>query len=322
MSKATTLSMTVVVARKHRIADGIVHLVLEDPHGRELPPFTAGAHLDVQAGGQLRQYSLCNDPADRHRYELGILREPESRGGSRFMHEELEQGDYLQISAPRNHFELEPSAGKTLLFAGGIGVTPILAMSRHLAATKQTYEFHYSARSREHMAFLDELEEGPLAAHAHLHFDDEPDTRLDLTEAVNAYDASTHVYVCGPGGYIDFVLGSFKEAGWPAEQLHREYFSVDAIDTRGDGSFEVVLAKSNLTLTVPADETVADVLIDNDIDLLTSCEQGICGTCLTRVLEGEPDHRDHYLTEAEQAANDRFTPCCSRSKSPRLVLDL
>lgn len=320
--KKTTLSMTVLVQAKRLEADGVAGFTLVDPHGRELPAFSAGSHIDVQPEpGLLRQYSLCNSPGATDRYQIAVLREPQSRGGSQAMHDRIAEGDLIQISAPRNHFELAPQAKRSLLLAGGIGITPILAMAQQLYADNADFELHYSARSQAGMAFHSQLTSGPLSERVHCYFDDE-DSRLPIDQLVAEPQAGTHLYVCGPGGYIDFVMQHFKAAGWPESQLHTEFFTAEGVDTSGDGSFEVVLARSGESYLIPADQTVAEVLLDNDVDLLTSCEQGICGTCVTKVLEGTPEHRDRYLTEAEHAANDCFTPCCSRAKTQRLVIDL
>lgn len=322
MAKKTTLSMTVLVQAKRLEAEGVAGFTLVDPHGRELPSFTAGSHIDVQPEpGLLRQYSLCNQPGSTDQYQIAVLREPQSRGGSEAMHDTLAEGDLIQISAPRNHFELAPEAKRSLLLAGGIGITPILAMAQQLHADGADFELHYSARSQAGMAFHASLTSGPLSDRVHCYFDDEG-SRLPIDRLVAEPQDDTHLYVCGPGGYIDFVMDRFKAAGWPDAQLHTEFFTAEVVDTSTDGSFEVVLARSGESYRIPADRTVAEVLLDNDVDLLTSCEQGICGTCITKVLEGTPDHRDRYMNEAEHAANDCFTPCCSRAKSERLVIDL
>ncbi|MHA7880011.1 MAG: PDR/VanB family oxidoreductase [Saccharospirillum sp.] len=323
MSKSS-LSMMVQVKSKVQEAEEIVRFELVDPHGRELPDFTAGAHLDVQTDAEhMRQYSLSNAPSQTHRYQIAVLRETDSRGGSVAMHDTVQEGDLIQISAPRNHFALDESAQKTLLLAAGIGITPLLAMAEQLHAEGREFELHYVAKTRARMAFLNDLSAAPYADKVHFYFtQEEGGSRPDIAALAASPNADTHLYVCGPNGFIDSVLDTFKEAGWNSKQLHTEYFEGADIDTSDDGSFEVELASTGAVYVIPADKTVAEVLIDNDVDLLTSCEQGICGTCVTRVLEGTPEHRDLYLDEDEHAANDVFTPCCSRSKSPRLKLDL
>lgn len=323
MSKSS-LSMIVQVKSKTQEADDVVRFELVDPHGRELPAFTAGAHLDVQTDAEhMRQYSLSNVPSESHRYQIAVLRESNSRGGSIAMHDKVKEGDLIQISAPRNHFALEKSAQRTLLLAAGIGITPLLSMAQELDAEGKAFELHYTAKTRSKMAFLNDISASPFADKVQFYFtQEEGGARPDIAALAATPDANTHLYVCGPNGFIDSVMETFKASGWSSKQLHTEYFEGADIDTSDDGSFEVKLARSGEVYTIPADKTVAEVLIDNDVDLLTSCEQGICGTCVTRVLEGTPEHRDLYLEEDEHAANDVFTPCCSRAKSKVLVLDL
>jgi vanillate O-demethylase ferredoxin subunit len=316
-------SFEVRVARKTCEADAICSYELVALDGAPLPPFEAGAHIDVHLAGSLvRQYSLCNAPGETHRYQIGVLRDPASRGGSQAMHDHIETGSVLTISAPKNHFPLV-DAKSTLLFAGGIGITPILAMAEALAAQDAAFELHYSARSPERAAFRERLGASPFAQQVRFHYDSgDAAQKLDLAALLALPDAGTHLYVCGPQGFIDHVLGSARERGWPAAQVHVEYFSAAAVDTSGDRAFDVKLASSGRIVTVPAGKTVLEALAGQGVEIPYSCEEGVCGTCLTRVLEGVPEHRDLYLTEEEQAANDQFTPCCSRAKTAVLVLDL
>ena len=316
-------TIEVKVANRTCEADGICSYELVRTDGQALPPFEAGAHIDVHLAGNLvRQYSLCNAPGETHRYLIGVLRDTDSRGGSQAMHDHVDLGSVLQISAPKNHFPLV-EAKRTLLLAGGIGVTPILAMAETLAARGAAFEMHYCARSPEKAAFKERLAGCGFAAQVQFHYDSgDAAQKLDLPALLARPDADTHVYVCGPQGFIDYVLGTAKAQGWPPAQLHVEYFSAAAVDTTGDQAFDVKLASSGKVVTIPAGKTVIKVLEEQGVVIPYSCEEGVCGTCLTRVLEGVPDHRDMYLTEEEQAANDQFTPCCSRSKSPVLVLDL
>jgi len=315
------------VVRKTGEADGICSYELVRLDGAPLPPFEAGAHIDVHLGVQLgeqlvRQYSLCNPPGETHRYQISVLRDANSRGGSLAMHDHIDTGSTLTISAPKNHFALV-DAQRSLLFAGGIGITPILAMAEALAARGAAFELHYSARSPERAAFRERLAASHLAGQVHFHYDSgDAAQKLDLAALLGAADAGTHLYVCGPQGFIDHVLGSAKALGWPAERLHVEYFGAAAVDTGGDQAFEVKLASNGRIVTVPAGTTVLKALAAEGVEIPYSCEEGVCGTCLTRVLEGVPEHRDMYLTEEEQAANDQFMPCCSRAKTPLLVLDL
>lgn len=316
-------SLKVQVTARHEEARNIVTFELADPEGQPLPTFTAGAHIDVEINeGLIRQYSLCNHPEERDRYLIGVLRDPSSRGGSIAMHDTIQVGDVLHISEPKNHFPLE-LAPRTLLFAGGIGVTPILCMAEHLAHTHGQFEMHYCARSKDHMAFVDHIEGSAYASKVHFYYDEDPDTgRLDVAALAREPNKDAHIYVCGPSGFIDYVMSTFKALGWPSSQLHTEYFAGAVQDVENDQSFEIKIASTGATLSVPKDKTVHQVLEENGIEVEVSCEQGVCGTCLTRVLEGTPDHRDFYLTDEEHAANDQFTPCCSRAKSDTLVLDL
>ncbi|MEP6501769.1 MAG: PDR/VanB family oxidoreductase [Betaproteobacteria bacterium] len=317
--------LEVRVARKTREARDICAFELRLVDGTPLPAFSAGSHIDVHLpGGLTRQYSLCNAPVERHRYLIGVLREPASRGGSQAMHELVREGDTLRIGAPRNHFALAADARHSLLLAGGIGITPILSMAEHLAAAGDDFSLHYSVRSADRAAFVDRLCDGAFGGRAHVHRDDgDVAQRVDLARLLERPGPGRHVYVCGPKGFIDAVVALAIERGWPQEQVHREFFSgPEVAPLVADESFEVRLARSGRIVVVPKDVSVARALAAVGIDVPTSCEQGVCGTCLTRVVDGVPEHRDLYLTPEEQACNDQFTPCCSRSKTPLLVLDL
>ena len=317
----TSLSLFVRVERKWRASETVAGFILADPHGRPLPVFSAGAHIDVRVSeGLVRQYSLCNTEADRDHYRIAVLREPSSRGGSTGMHDTLEEGDLVQISAPKNHFPLEP-AKRTVLMAGGIGITPLLCMAERLAVSEAEFELHYCGRTRKAMAFLEDIEQAEWANRARVYIDDEG-AQLAVADVAGAPDPDTHLYVCGPAGFIDHVLSTCRDTGWSSDQLHIEYFAGAVIPSGDSDSFEVQVASSGESFTVPADKTVYEVLRDNGIEIMVSCEQGVCGTCLTRVLDGTPDHRDLYMDDAEHAANDQFTPCCSRSLTPTLVLDI
>ena len=322
-----TESLSVRVAGKHQAAEDVVSLELVDPAGGQLPAFEPGAHIDVHLpGGLIRQYSLLNDCRQRSCYRIGVLREPQSRGGSVAVHDLVGVGDLLDISVPRNRFPLVPAA-YSLLFAGGIGITPLLSMAHHLLATGAAFDLHYSCRSHARAAFLDELLGPELAPHVQTHFDDAPDTALDARAVLAAADAQTQLYVCGPSGYIDFIIAQAHAAGVDDSRIHFERFALDedqrpAAPAAGDTAFQVKLASTGEVFDIPADETVTSALDRQGVFIPVSCEEGICGTCLTGVCEGLPDHRDSYLTESEHAANDQFTPCCSRARTPMLVLDL
>ena len=317
-------SITVRVERKTQEALDICTFELVATSGRPLPAFSAGSHIDVQLpNGITRQYSLCNDPQESHRYLIGVLKDPATRGGSEAMHELVNEGDTLTITAPRNHFPLAHEAAHSLLLAGGIGVTPILCMAERLAIAGASFEMHYATRSRERTAFHDRIVRSGYAHLVQFHFDDGDEAqKLKLAPLLAKPAAGTHLYVCGPKGFMDAVLAMARSSGWPQAQIHYEYFGAEVTGKADDGSFEVRLASSGKVVVVPKDKSVCEALALAGIEVMTSCEQGVCGTCITRVLEGEPDHRDLYFTPEERAKNDQFTPCCSRSKSPLLVLDL
>ncbi|MGW1624964.1 PDR/VanB family oxidoreductase [Streptomyces sp. NPDC002172] len=313
---------TIVVARRDATSR-IVVLDLVRPDGGELPEFAAGAHVDVlvdRAAGLVRQYSLCGPPQDRTRYRLAVLAEAASRGGSLGMHR-LREGDRLRISHPRNRFGVSDEARRHLLVAGGIGVTPLLAMAHALEARGAEYELHYCARSRADSAFVEELENNPRVQ---LHFDDGPDDqRFSVADDIGPPDSEAAIYVCGPGGFMDFVISSARGAGWPAQAIHKERFAPveDTAAHTAGGTFTVRLAKSGDEYEIKDGESVLDVLLAAGVDAPYSCQQGICGECIVRVLAGEPDHRDDVLTDRERA-DGMFTTCSSRAHSPILELDL
>lgn len=315
--------LTVRVVRKQREAEGIFSYELASDEGRALPQFSAGAHIDVYIRpGLSRQYSLCNSQNEQHRYVIAVLREPASRGGSVAMHDEINEGDLISISEPRNHFPLVPAA-RTLLFAGGIGITPILCMAERLSHTGADFELHYCCRSTDRAAFRTRIDTAEYARSVHYHYDDGGDEqRLSLAVVLGSAAADKHLYVCGPTGFIDFIVKGAKASEWSEEAIHLEYFGSKPTDQTLHRPFSVQIASSGLIVEVPVDKTVTTALEEQGVSIPVSCEQGVCGTCLTRVLKGQPDHRDVYLTDAEKARNDQFMPCCSRSMSDLLVLDL
>ncbi len=320
----TNTTLSVRVARKTAETAQISSFELVAADGSALPSFTPGAHLDVQLpNGLTRQYSLCNDAAEVGRYQLGVLRDPASRGGSQAMHDQVAEGDLLQVSPPKNHFPLAPDAQRSLLLAGGIGVTPILCMAEHLHRTGATFEMHYCTRSQEATAFYARIKASAFQNKVHFHFDDGGNAQaLSLPDLLAEPESGLHLYVCGPKGFMDAVLGTARAQGWPESQLHYEFFGGTVVHAASDASFEVKIASTGQVIWIPPDKTVVQALSAAGVDIQMSCEQGVCGTCLTRVLDGEIDHKDQYLTPEEQAANDQFLPCCSRAKSAMLVLDL
>lgn len=321
MSGAT---LQVRIARKALEAEGICSFELVSTEGAPLPAFSAGSHVDVQLpGGLTRQYSLCNDPKETHRYQIAVLRDAASRGGSVAMHDAVQVGDTLTISAPKNHFALAHEAKSHLLLAGGIGITPLLCMAERLANVGADFEMHYCTRSRTRTAFVERIAASAFAGRVHYHFDDGATAqKLDIPALLAEPQPGRHLYVCGPKGFMDVVLATARASGWPEAQLHYEFFAAEVAPRSGDGSFEVLLASSGRIVVVPPDRTIVQALAAEGIAVATSCEQGVCGTCLTRVIEGSPDHRDMYLTAEEQAAGDQMLVCCSRAASARLVLDL
>lgn len=315
-------TIRVKVSRRQEQGQGVVVLDLSVTEGADLPSFSAGAHVDVHlADGLVRQYSLAGDPGERSYYRLGILKDPNSRGGSIAAHAHLQEGTEVTISVPRNYFPLEMSASHSILAGGGIGITPMIAMAHALHAAGKSFELHYCARSRASAAFLQELEGSAFAAHVHLHFDDEAAAqRLDLPAVIAAAAPGSHLYVCGPAGFMDSVIGEAGRLGLAAHQIHKEYFQIKT--DSGGQAFDVVAQKSGQRVRVQDGQSIVDALAGVGIKITVSCEQGVCGTCLCNVVEGIPDHRDVYLTEEEKADNDQILLCCSRSKSDTLVLDL
>lgn len=316
--------MIEVIIRAMRLeAEGILGLELVAADGAPLPPFEAGAHIDLHLpNGLIRQYSLCNDPHEHHRYRIAVLRDSASRGGSQAVHELLRIGQRLNISAPRNLFALDEQAPRSLLLAGGIGITPLLSMAWRLHALGADFALHQCVRSGKLAAFAERLASAPFAARAHLHCDDgSTEQKLDLPALLAAEPAGSQLYVCGPNGFMEYVLDTARAQGWTEERLHREYFAAPEAESDG-GAFTLRIASSGLELQVPEDRTALEVLEDAGFDIPVSCGQGICGTCLTRVVDGQPEHRDLFLSDEEKARNDQFTPCCSRSRSACLVVDL
>ena len=307
------------IVSRTEVASGIISLEIAGADGLPLPSYDPGAHVDVEVrSGLVRQYSLTGDPTDTTCYRLGILKDPASRGGSETVHTEFVSGKSIRIGHPRNNFPLE-KAKHTILFAGGIGITPMLSMAYALESGSASWELHYSGRSLEHMAFRDDL--ARFGDRVHLHPDDGPEQQqLDIQGVLSGPAPDTHLYVCGPGGYMDFITGAAVDAGWSDSCVHLERFGAE-IDTDGE-PFTVVAEKSGKVIEILPGDTIAGELSEQGIEIAVSCQSGVCGTCMTRVLEGTPDHRDLVLTDLEKAAGEKMTICCSRSKTKRLVLDI
>jgi vanillate O-demethylase ferredoxin subunit len=304
-------------------AEGVLSFELCALQGT-LAPAEAGAHVDLHLpGGHVRSYSLCNAPGETHRYVVGVARDPASRGGSAYLHEYVRPGQVIEVSGPRNNFAPDLGAPHSVLIAGGIGVTPLFAMVQGLVAAGRSWEMHYATRTRRVAAFVPALERLGVHGKLRLHFDDENAGRpLDLQSILAAAPAGSHLYCCGPGAMIDAFQAA--AAALPAEQVHVEYFKAPAhsSDDSVPGRFEVMLARSGRLLHVDEDRTILDTLLDAGVDVPFSCMEGICGSCEVAVIDGEPDHRDMVLSQADQTAGKTIMVCCSRAKSQRLVLDV
>jgi len=316
--RGTTLN--VVVKRKWTTADGIIGFELAgiDHH---LPTFQPGAHIDVHLpNGLIRQYSITNGPGELLSYVIGVKQENAGKGGSKVLAETVREGDVLAISEPRNNFPLRRDATRTVLLAGGIGITPLLSMARFLDKSSLPYELHYFVRSGEHVAFREQLD--LLVGKVIIHTGLPPDAvGTTIATTLGAHSRAQHVYVCGPGPMLATVRNTAAGLGWPEEAVHFEYFKNDKV-IDASSSFEVELARSAMTLQIPSGKTILEVMRDNGLIVPSSCEQGACGTCLTTVMEGEVDHQDVYLNESEKRSNTCMMTCVSRAKSARLVLDI
>ncbi len=306
-----------VVADATVVADDVVGLTLAAGDGSPLPPWTPGAHVDLVLGDDMvRQYSLCGSPGDRRTWRLGVLRAPDSRGGSTAVHANLHAGAPVRVRGPRNHFPLVASP-RYLFIAGGIGITPLLPMIAEAHAAGADWRLLYGGRTRSSMAFLDEL--AAYGEKVELVPEDESGM-LDLEASLGTPQARTLVYACGPTGLLDAVEKYCVT--WPPGTLHLERFSAKPTAGMDNTAFELVLQRSGLTLPVPADKSVFDVCNEAGVSVVGSCMEGICGTCETDVVDGDVDHRDSVLNEDERAANEFMMICVSRCRSARLVLDL
>ncbi|WP_284089085.1 PDR/VanB family oxidoreductase [Acinetobacter pittii] len=311
----------VVVKNRHVEGGNIAVMEFESATSTTLPKVEAGAHIDVHLpNGMVRQYSLCQNPNDEGKFRLGILRDPESRGGSVSAFDEIKDGMQIQVSEPKNLFPLL-KAKHSVLIGGGIGITPLITMAYQLAHEGESFELHYCGASPEKCAFVDEIKNGELAKHTTFHFKSEGAShRAFFESAIKDIDLESHIYTCGPVGFMDWVINLATTHDFPEQQIHKEYFQVET-DTSGD-SFEVVAERTGKIIMVEAGETILQALAKEGIEIEMSCEQGVCGTCMCDVIEGEPDHRDVYFTDEEKASNEQILVCCSRSKTSRLVLDI
>ncbi|GAA5235024.1 oxidoreductase [Verticiella sediminum] len=318
MTIPETLSLRLSAIRY--AADGINLYEFRTLDGARLPGFEPGAHVDLHLpNGMVRQYSLAEGHGDGRAYVVGVKLDPDSRGGSKYMHEQLKVGTVMPVGLPRNHFPLEAGAGRSVFVAGGIGITPIHCMIRALAGAGQPWELHYAVRRRAEAAFLAELADAP-GGRLVLHVDEECDGAfLDVARVVADAGRDAHLYCCGPGPMLEAFVRATQ--GLPAEHVHYEYFSADVVPDK-TGGFTVELARTQRAVYVPQGKTIAEALRDEGVDIMVSCEQGVCGACETRVLEGDIEHRDLILTEQEKAAGKLMMICVSSCSGDRLVLDL
>ncbi|WP_338890460.1 PDR/VanB family oxidoreductase [Rhodococcus sovatensis] len=306
------------VQQKNYEADGVTSITLVDPTGAPLPTWEPGAHVALHLpGGLVREYSLCSDPSDRTKWTVAVLRAEKSRGGSILVHDALSVGAEIEVAGPRNAFALDEDAIEHVLVAGGVGITPIVAMMRRLDHTGRNWKMLYAGRSRASMAFVDEISR---AANAVVHADDEQGGLPDLAALLGDLTAGSVVYCCGPAPLLDAVAAAMP----PEVVLRTERFSAPEViaPEGGDTAFDLVLERSGRRVPVAPDQSVLDALLDAGLDVPSSCTEGICGTCEIGVVKGDVDHRDFLLGESEHAANKTMFPCVSRCRSAELVLDL
>ena len=310
------MSLELQVIGKQLIADRVVSITLGSIDGAELPEWTPGSHIDLYLpGGLIRQYSLCSDPADRALWRIGVLRELNGRGGSEVVHDSVQVGDTLTAVGPRNNFGYRPSASDVLFIAGGIGVTPILPMVRAAQQAGANWRMLYLGRNRDSMGFLDELES--YGDRITVHTSDDGGI-LPLGRGIASFGLTDpEIYACGPAPLLD-TLGE----GWPAGRLHIERFTGNGTGAQGTDTAFVVETSDGTEIQVAADETILAAMIRCGVPALNSCQEGICGTCETVVLEGTPLHRDSLLSDEERASNETMMICVSRCIGDRLVLEL
>ena len=312
--------LRVKVSEKIKTAEGIVSIKLESIDG-QLPTFQPGAHIDLHLqNGLVRQYSLVNGPGETNFYRIGVKLEEPSAGGSSYIHDNLRVGDVLACSTPRNNFPLRRDSIKTIFIAGGIGLTPLLAMSQALDVMGLDYEFHYFVQNDKHIAFSSVLNK--LKNKAFIHEGLSPDSTVKkINDVLKSPKNSMNLYVCGPGPMLEATRQIAAELNWPNNSIHFEYFK-NSNEIDDSSSFEIELARSALSLNVPTGKSILEVLRENGVDLPSSCEQGACGTCKVGVIKGSIDHQDVYLNEGERSEGDVMMTCVSRSLSKSLILDI
>jgi vanillate O-demethylase ferredoxin subunit len=312
---------SVVVAKKNLEASNLLSFELVDPEGSELPAFSAGSHIDVTLpGGLVRQYSLCNSETDRHRYIIGVWKDPNSRGGSTLMHNGVMEGDVLQVGLPRNRFRVPRHIKRALLFARGVGVTPILSIADHLKAHDIPFAFHYLNALGSPGAFRTLIEGSAFAENTSFYLESNGES-LDPKKLLADQPEETQLFICGVDWWIDPIVAVAKNNGWSDERIHIERFTAKASAPLLDKVFDVKIASTGAVFKIPGDKSVTALLEEKGVIVPTSCEQGLCGSCKVKILEGEADHRDKRLSDA-QRAEGYFLACVSRAKGDLLVLDL
>ncbi|MGJ8525706.1 Tetrachlorobenzoquinone reductase [Halomonadaceae bacterium LMG 33818] len=324
--------MQLLVSGIYINGDDNLNIELVSPTGEPLPACSPGAHIDIRTpSGMLRQYSICfpqsvNQRQGADRYLICIRQQVTGRGGSRSLHSELRVRDIVEASEPRNLFPLPDNAEKYLLFSAGIGITPIIGMALELVNRGASVVWHHFEQNAGRVAFLQELTRAPLNNIVHLHLSSEGESFRTLhIDELDTPNPDTTIMACGPSGFLTHLASRIESSGWTAEQLHVEHFQAAYTPSTADENntpFEVEIASSGQTFTIEANQTIAEVLNDNGVNVEISCGQGMCGTCVCGVLKGQPDHRDIILSPMEREANDVMTLCCSRAKTPLLVLDL
>lgn len=313
--------LDVIVSRRSRETADIALIELVASESGALPDFTAGSHVDFHLpNGIVRQYSICSDPAESGLYRFGVLLSNRSRGGSRAAHA-LKVGDSIKIGVPRNQFALQENAPKTILVAGGIGITPLMSMAYRLHSLGAPFELIYCARDRLKAAFQKRLTNAAFSRNIRWRFDKSDGSTSFSPSDLPSPDEGTHLYVCGPTGFMNYVVEAGAGIGWSRSNIHTETFE-PILPRNDDREFTVVARRSGKTVTVRSGQSIAQALKEAGIPVTVSCEQGICGTCLVPVLEGVPEHRDRYQSDLEHSTNSLVALCCSRSKSNTLVLDI
>jgi vanillate monooxygenase ferredoxin subunit len=321
-------AMNLIVSDARLLTPTIKLIELRNIDGSDLPPFEAGAHLEIATPCGLRRYSFANDPAERHRYVSAVLRSAGGRGGSEWIHDEVTVGSSIECSTPRQHFSLDESAEMTLLFAAGIGITPLLSMAHRLRRIARPFHLYYCSRTRRNTAFLHELSSFERECVTMHHSEGLVERRFDASSVMRDCQQDAHIYVCGPAGFIDAIRSAAAEAG--RKNVHVELFeaprtsiSAQANSMRSKNDFHVVLRRTNHKIFVPSDKSILDALFDAGITVSASCEDGWCGLCTVDVVSGAIDHRDSFLSEEDKQSGKKIQICVSRAMhGGMLVLDL